>query len=1074
MTSPVFQDGDLGPDIRRKLNEMGVAFDAAKAGLSSLRGWSAVLALVSDGERRVFKIVDWVGGEKEKPTNLGYVGSTGIVATAALALDVRGDQGAQGIQGMKGDQGDQGIQGMKGDQGIQGIQGMKGDQGDQGIQGIQGVKGDQGIQGIQGIQGMKGDQGDQGIQGVKGDQGGTGPVNTLTIGTVTSGAAAATITGTSPSQTLNLTIPKGDTGASGAVGNAGWTPVFANTVDGSRIVQQVIDWVGGEGSKPPTGNYVGASGLVTLITDGVNIRGASGAGSGDVTGSASSVTGNIAVFADGTGKTLADGGKLGSAAYTDSPYFATATQGAKADSAVQPSDLAPVATSGSYADLTGTPSIPAAQVQADWNATSGLAQILNKPVIASAGVSSFNGLTGDVVYEVVQLTAPSNVTPATSTIYVKPEDVLVANISLSLYGSAVESRFQISTSADFSTGLYSTAWVTSGTPQVSYTLTASEIDEGALLYYWRLQCRTTVSEVTHTSSSTAFTFTTETSFLNTNNADSLNSLITIQADYNPATTYSAGAIVIVRKSARRFIEYKSLVESNVGNNPETSPATWELIFDNNTATSGYLGEILGSDCVVDKGEWLSTATYSIGDMVVVKNIPAPKKQSDLTAYVAKTANTNKAPASNPSDWEQRNALPTGTSLADNLGLSATGAVLQNNDSGWLKFVHQGKVKYIAKKSFMHSVSWNDIAKAEAVYGNRTIRIGSNLFRVSILSGAEADPSSWVTASTATANKGAGSEWNQLIYRVCSVIPTDGATTYHGGKQIGSNWKDFTEADLNITGNGGYAWCKETLGYNTSSRVDRGGSSLSYFNGGTSSGAGTAFGWRPCLTLISEPEADSKLYNAEASGVGPSVASLQYDPITDTGFYGETTTADLYTGSQISAATAVTAAGTLQFDTDPWLKFYWHGQVLYIAKKPYRHTVSWNNINTANAVYGVNLGSTGRTRLTKGSIQLDVKLLKGATKDPSPAGSPGRQWNELIYRVAVEVPAGQVGDNWGTYTSADLQITGNGSYCWMQEVYQPSVSSRVFRGDSLVSDFNRTTSSYADTSYGWRPCLALVR
>lgn len=1013
MTSPVFQDGDLGPDIRRKLNEMGVAFDAAIAGAYGPQGWSAVLALVSDGERRVFEIVDWVGGEDTKPTELGFIGATGIVANIAEAVDIRGAIGAQGSTGLAGADGADGINGT------------------------------------------------DGVNGADGRE-----VEFQTTPTHIQWRYSG---GT----WVDLIALSSITGASGADGNAGWTPVFANTVDGSRIVQQVIDWVGGEGSKPATGNYVGAAGLVTLITDGVNIRGASGAGSGDVTGSASSVTGNIAVFADGTGKALADGGKLGSAAYIDSPYFATAAQGAKADSAVQPSDLAPVATSGSYADLTGTPSIPAAQVQADWNATSGLAQILNKPDIASAGVSSFNGLTGDVVYEVVQLTAPSNVTPATSTIDVKPDDVLVANISLSLYGSVVESRFQISTSADFSTGLYSTAWVTSETPQVSYTLTASEIEEGALLYYWRLQCRTTVSEVTHISSSTAFTFTTGTSFFDTGNADSLNSLITIQAEYNPATTYSADAIVIVRKSAQRFLEYKSLVVSNVGNNPETSPTKWELVFDNNTATSGYFGEILGSDCVFDKGEWLSTAAYSIGDMVVVKNIPVPKKQSDLTAYVAKTANTNKSPASNPTDWQQRNGLPTGTSLANSLGLSATGAVLHNNDSGWLKFVHEGKVKYISKKSFVHTVSWNDIAKAEAVYGNRTIRIGSNLFRVSILSGAEADPSSWVAASTATDNKGAGSEWNQLIYRVCSVIPTDGATTYHGGKQIGSNWKDFSEADLNITGDGGYAWCKETLGYNTSNRVFRGGSSLSGFGNGASSSAGAGYGWRPCLTLISEPEADSKLYNAEASGVGPSVASLQYDPITDTGFYGETTTTDLYTGAQISAATAITA-GTLQFDTDPWLKFYWHGQVLYIAKKPYRHTISWDNINTANAVYGVNLGSTGRTRLTKGSMQLDVKLLKGATKDPSPASSPGRQWDELIYRVAAEVPTDQVGANWGTYTSADLQITGNGGYCWMQEVYQPNASSRVLRGNSSLSGFSRAVSSGAGADGGWRPCLALVR
>lgn len=51
----------------------------------------------------------------------------------------------------------------------------------------------------------------------EGEQGNPGPANSLTIGTVTTGAAgsaaAASITGTTPSQVLNLTIPTGATGA---------------------------------------------------------------------------------------------------------------------------------------------------------------------------------------------------------------------------------------------------------------------------------------------------------------------------------------------------------------------------------------------------------------------------------------------------------------------------------------------------------------------------------------------------------------------------------------------------------------------------------------------------------------------------------------------------------------------------------------------------------------------------------------------------------------------------------------------------------------------------------------------
>lgn len=46
--------------------------------------------------------------------------------------------------------------------------------------------------------------------------------------------------------------------------------------------------------------------------------------------------------------------------------------------------LATVATTGSYADLSNKPTIPAAQVNSDWNATSGAAQILNKPTIPTA------------------------------------------------------------------------------------------------------------------------------------------------------------------------------------------------------------------------------------------------------------------------------------------------------------------------------------------------------------------------------------------------------------------------------------------------------------------------------------------------------------------------------------------------------------------------------------------------------------------------------------------------------------------------------------------------------------------
>ncbi|WP_294508988.1 hypothetical protein [uncultured Victivallis sp.] len=63
--------------------------------------------------------------------------------------------------------------------------------------------------------------------GMQGPQGEPGPANSITIGAVITGdpgtMAAATITGESPSQTLNLTIPRGETGLQGPQGPQGET-----------------------------------------------------------------------------------------------------------------------------------------------------------------------------------------------------------------------------------------------------------------------------------------------------------------------------------------------------------------------------------------------------------------------------------------------------------------------------------------------------------------------------------------------------------------------------------------------------------------------------------------------------------------------------------------------------------------------------------------------------------------------------------------------------------------------------------------------------------------------------------
>jgi hypothetical protein len=75
----------------------------------------------------------------------------------------------------------------------------------------------------------------------------------------------------------------------------------------------------------------------------------------------------LAISQGGTGSATAAGARtnlgLGTAAATDTSAYATAAQGAKADTAIQSADLATVATTGDYDDLTNKPTLGTAAAE---------------------------------------------------------------------------------------------------------------------------------------------------------------------------------------------------------------------------------------------------------------------------------------------------------------------------------------------------------------------------------------------------------------------------------------------------------------------------------------------------------------------------------------------------------------------------------------------------------------------------------------------------------------------------------------------------------------------------------------
>lgn len=190
-------------------------------------------------------------------------------------------------------------------------------------------------------------------------------------------------------------------------------------------------------------------------------------------------------------------------------------------------------------------------------------------------------------------------------------------------------------------------------------------------------------------------------------------------------------------------------------------------------------------------------------------------------------------------------LITGDALATYLGL--TGGTSQNSGVNWLKFNLDGKVLFIPKLTLRHSISWDMLNTVNAVFGERTITIKDEVFKIRLLQGINPDES-------ALSNAGYDlpfthqSEWNRLIYPIVAEN-----ATYPKTSQVGPNWVTYTEAELGIigTGNGRYTWCQETASNNTLYRASRGSPAAPRLSWDSSSTATTSFGWRPVLELVTD-------------------------------------------------------------------------------------------------------------------------------------------------------------------------------------------------------------------------------
>jgi hypothetical protein len=214
-----------------------------------------------------------------------------------------------------------------------------------------------------------------------------------------------------------------------------------------------------------------------------------------------------------------------------------------------------------------------------------------------------------------------------------------------------------------------------------------------------------------------------------------------------------------------------------------------------------------------------------------------------------------------------------------------------------------------------------------------------------------------------------------------------------------------------------------------------------------------------------------------------------------GFFGEVPASELITGDALASECGI-SQGNSQHSTAGWLKFAYKGEILFVAKKPIRHSISWNTLNTAKCIYG----DSGDKTVVIGGKTYKVTLMRALEPSNDPktvaSGTTGAvnhhsEWNRLICQIHEEAINGSWGypnniesdigilehslgsGSQGMYSDADLIVaSGDGRFSWCQEM-STTTSYRLGRGHIGVSHSNNNTSSSSPSSSGWRPVLRLV-
>ena len=441
----------------------------------------------------------------------------------------------------------------------------------------------------------------------------------------------------------------------------------------------------------------------------------------------------------------------------------------------------------------------------------------------------------------------------------------------------------------------------------------------------------------------------------------------------------------------------------------------DTILNGDSWNGGYMGTIREEHCL-DKydfmGDWKirhdtssadSVRCYKTG-MVVHHEGKLYRALRDMT-----NAEGSQFPTNDEDKWttdftEFNNKLPTyrwvnerigiGMGLTDNNvdGLSSANKTLggvndESHKRNWFKFIYKGRIYYVPQTPFTahnsNGVCWNDIAKREAVYGDRTVAMNGTIYRVGL---PRADM--WYACMGKMYTNDKGDNW-------FSMSPISDLHLDDGGF-----FEDFREGPVRA----GYVY--DGLD-NFSKLADIDCKVRKY-------------GWRPVLEYIAKgnepynnlPADDIKISvppTNEADGIQLLDVGYKekfiYDPHTDTGWFGHIKPPETISTGDFWAKYGIGMAGSpFNYKDKGFYKFYWHGKVIYIEECICRNNIETIAIKNFNVMHNINMGGMENTKVDFNGIPSNIYLIGMSNTTPMETANTGQHnftvFQELMHRITT--------------------------------------------------------------------------